>query len=54
MLHELLAEGGSLYVHLDWHVSHYANVQHVANTSGERCPSAQGGPFPLRVMPDGP
>jgi DNA modification methylase len=26
LLHELLAEGGSLYVHLDWHVGHYAKV----------------------------
>jgi adenine-specific DNA-methyltransferase len=25
-LHELLREGGSLYVHLDWHVGHYAKV----------------------------
>jgi DNA modification methylase len=24
LLHELLAEDGSLYVHLDWHVGHYA------------------------------
>ncbi len=24
LLHELLAERGSLYVHLDWHVGHYA------------------------------
>lgn len=24
LLHELLAENGSLYVHLDWHVAHYA------------------------------
>src|SRR3989304_4292615 len=24
LLHELLADGGSLYVHLDYHVSHYA------------------------------
>jgi DNA modification methylase len=26
LLHELLAENGSLYVHLDWHVSFYAKV----------------------------
>jgi DNA modification methylase len=26
MLHELLAENGSLYVHLDYHVSHYAKA----------------------------
>jgi adenine-specific DNA-methyltransferase len=26
LLHELLAEDGSLYVHLDWHVGHYAKV----------------------------
>lgn len=26
MLHELLAEDGSIYVHLDWHVSHYAKA----------------------------
>jgi adenine specific DNA methylase Mod len=26
LLHELLAENGSLYVHLDYHVSHYAKV----------------------------
>ena len=26
LLRELLAEGGSLYVHLDWHVGHYAKV----------------------------
>jgi adenine-specific DNA-methyltransferase len=26
ILHELLAENGSLYVHLDWHVSHHAKV----------------------------
>ena len=26
MLHELLAENGSIYVHLDWHVGHYAKV----------------------------
>lgn len=26
MLHELLHENGSLYVHLDWHVGHYAKV----------------------------
>ncbi len=24
LLHELLAENGSIYVHLDWHVGHYA------------------------------
>jgi adenine-specific DNA-methyltransferase len=24
LLHELLSENGSIYVHLDWHVSHYA------------------------------
>lgn len=24
ILHELLAENGSIYVHLDWHVGHYA------------------------------
>jgi adenine-specific DNA-methyltransferase len=24
LLHELLAENGSLYVHLDWHIGHYA------------------------------
>ncbi|GAB5518216.1 MAG: hypothetical protein RhofKO_04670 [Rhodothermales bacterium] len=26
LLHELLAETGSLYVHLDWHVGHYAKA----------------------------
>lgn len=26
LLHELLAEDGSLYVHLDWHVCHYAKI----------------------------
>jgi DNA modification methylase len=26
LLHELLAQDGSLYVHLDWHVGHYAKV----------------------------
>ena len=26
MLGELLAEDGSLYVHLDWHVGHYAKA----------------------------
>src|SRR5579859_3683172 len=26
ILHELLAENGSLYVHLDWHVGHYCKV----------------------------
>jgi len=26
MLHELLADNGSIYVHLDWHVSHYAKL----------------------------
>jgi len=26
LLHELLAETGSIYVHLDWHVAHYAKV----------------------------
>jgi adenine-specific DNA-methyltransferase len=26
VLHELLAENGSIYVHLDWHVSHYAKA----------------------------
>ena len=26
LLRELLAENGSIYVHLDWHVSHYAKV----------------------------
>jgi len=26
LLHELLAEDGSIYVHLDWHVGHYAKV----------------------------
>src|SRR3990172_9582964 len=26
MLHELLAENGSIYVHLDWHVSFYAKL----------------------------
>ncbi|MGI8588578.1 MAG: DNA methyltransferase [Chloroflexia bacterium] len=26
MLHELLADDGSLYVHLDWHVGHYAKI----------------------------
>jgi adenine-specific DNA-methyltransferase len=26
LLHELLHEAGSLYVHLDWHVSHYAKA----------------------------
>jgi adenine-specific DNA-methyltransferase len=26
LLHELLAENGSMYVHLDWHVSHYAKA----------------------------
>ena len=26
LLHELLAENGSMYVHLDYHVSHYAKV----------------------------
>jgi DNA modification methylase len=26
LLHELLAEDGSLFVHLDWHVGHYAKV----------------------------
>ncbi len=26
VLHELLAENGSIYVHLDWHVGHYAKV----------------------------
>jgi adenine-specific DNA-methyltransferase len=26
LLHELLAETGSMYVHLDWHVSHYAKA----------------------------
>jgi len=26
LLHELLAETGSIYVHLDWHIGHYAKV----------------------------
>ena len=26
LLHELLTEDGSIYVHLDWHVGHYAKV----------------------------
>src|ERR1019366_3726623 len=26
LLRELLADGGSLYVHLDWHIGHYAKV----------------------------
>jgi adenine-specific DNA-methyltransferase len=26
ILHELLAENGSIYVHLDWHVGHYAKA----------------------------
>ena len=26
LLHELLAQDGSIYVHLDWHVSHYAKA----------------------------
>ena len=26
ILHELLAENGSIYVHLDWHVGHYAKM----------------------------
>jgi adenine-specific DNA-methyltransferase len=26
LLHELLSESGSIYVHLDWHVAHYAKV----------------------------
>jgi len=26
LLHELLQENGSLYVHLDWHVGHYAKI----------------------------
>src|SRR5438876_6276065 len=26
LLHELLSETGSLYVHLDWHVGHYAKL----------------------------
>jgi adenine-specific DNA-methyltransferase len=26
MLHELLHEEGSVYVHLDWHVGHYAKI----------------------------
>jgi adenine-specific DNA-methyltransferase len=26
LLHELLAENGSIYVHLDWHVGHYAKA----------------------------
>jgi adenine-specific DNA-methyltransferase len=26
VLHELLSEGGSIYVHLDWHVNSYARV----------------------------
>jgi adenine-specific DNA-methyltransferase len=26
LLRELLAEGGSLYIHLDWHVAHYAKA----------------------------
>ncbi len=26
LLHELLANDGSLYVHLDWHVGHYAKI----------------------------
>lgn len=26
LLHQLLVESGSLYVHLDWHVGHYAKV----------------------------
>ncbi len=26
LLHELLAETGSLYVHLDWHIGHYAKA----------------------------
>ncbi len=26
LLHELLAETGSMYVHLDWHVGHYAKA----------------------------
>lgn len=26
MLHELLADNGSIYVHLDWHVGHYAKA----------------------------
>ncbi len=26
LLYELLREGGSIYVHLDWHVGHYAKV----------------------------
>lgn len=26
LLHELLADNGSLYIHLDWHVGHYAKL----------------------------
>lgn len=26
LLYELLTENGTLYVHLDWHVSHYAKA----------------------------
>ncbi|MGH9551482.1 MAG: DNA methyltransferase, partial [Terriglobales bacterium] len=26
LLHELLSERGSIYVHLDWHIGHYAKI----------------------------
>nr|MDO8109132.1 DNA methyltransferase [Candidatus Sigynarchaeota archaeon] len=26
LMHELLCDGGTMYVHLDWHVSHYVKI----------------------------
>ncbi|MGA2186863.1 MAG: site-specific DNA-methyltransferase [Bryobacteraceae bacterium] len=37
LLRELLAEGGSLYVHLDWHVGHYAKVALDEVFGGDAC-----------------
>jgi len=37
LLHELLAETGSLYVHLDWHVGHYAKIVLDEVFGAERC-----------------
>src|SRR3990172_3790793 len=36
LLHELLSEDGSIYVHLDWHVGHYAKVV-MDEVFGEDC-----------------
>ena len=39
LLHELLHESGSIYVHLDWHVSHYAKavLDEVFGVENYRC-----------------